>query len=119
MGSCQHIQALLYLLPIPGGERLHDNPDMPHIPLGCVGAPHSLCELTFFPHTSVSTLTGAIAVTARPSSVLMTDDSANLGHPWLKFAVQHPKWGSSPKVWASPPLKLKGAFPSGILVHST
>ena len=74
---------------------------------------------TFLPDTEVSTLTGARAVTASPFFVRITVERANFGQPWPKLAVQHPKWGSRPKIWASSLLELKGIFPWGSRVHST
>ena len=41
------------------------------------------------------------------------EDKANLGQPWLKFAVQQPKFGSRPNKWDSPELVRKTTCPSG------
>ena len=43
--------------------------------------------------------------------------AANLGHPWLRLAVQQPKLGSRPKTLESGPLVFQGQ--SSRTLHST
>ena len=74
----------------------------------------TICTWTVPLGVSTCAQQGTRLCTTGPRSFFITAEIANFDHAWLKFAVQQPKWGSSPNMFASLLLELYGFSASGI-----